>query len=267
MKRSSDGSRRLILSSAVLLLGLGATSACSGEREPHPEEDAVEEAAVEEVGTSSPTLEAVPSPREAQSPVGGEASSVSSANPGTSSPAPEEPPVRALPEGSLLVFQVTEPVSTSSHQAGDAFELRLLEPVRGPSGAYLPTGTRAMGVVTQAQRSPSSQEEAVLSVEVREVELDGSFRRVRGTVEAVTAEASTRDSGARTAAKVATGAAAGAVVGRILGGDSRSAVTGAVVGTAAGAGIAVTTRDGHAELERGAVITLRLDEDLVLARR
>ncbi len=173
-------------------------------------------------------------------------------------------PVAAIPAGTRLVFEVMEDVSTATHEAGARFSLRLVDDVRGAYGAMIPAGASARGVVTQSARSSGADSEALLAVRIASVQVNGGYEDIRGTVEATDIEASTRDSGQRTAAKVATGAAAGAVIGQILGRDTRSTVTGAAVGAAAGVGIALTTRDGHAVLPRGSRVEVRLDQSVVV---
>jgi hypothetical protein len=178
--------------------------------------------------------------------------------------APAPAPVAAIPAGSVLTFEVTEDVSTATHDEGARFSLNLVNQVQGEHGAVLPAGTSARGIVTRSRRSESSDDEALLAIRIASVEAGGAYRDVSGTVESTDLETGTRDSGQRTAAKVATGAAAGAVIGQILGRDTRSTVTGAAVGAAAGLGVALTTRDGHAVLPRGARVVVRLDAPLVM---
>jgi hypothetical protein len=176
--------------------------------------------------------------------------------------APPAQPVRAIPAGTVLTFEVRENVSTSSHASGDEFTLALVNSVSGPAGAILAAGTQARGVVTEAHRSSGPDDESLLVVRVASVEADGSQRAIGGQVESTDIDSSTRDSGARTAATIATGAAAGAVIGQVLGRDTRSTVTGAAVGTAVGVVVALTTRGGDATLGEGSHIVVRLDRDL-----
>jgi hypothetical protein len=173
-------------------------------------------------------------------------------------------PVRALPAGTSLTFEVLEEVSTSSHRAGDTFALRLVQPVEGSGGLRLESGTRAQGIVTNVQRSGSPDEEAVLGVRIESVQVNGRSRALNGSVTRADVEAGAGDSRTRSAAKVATGAAAGAVIGQILGRDTRSTVTGAAAGAVAGLGVALTTRGGDAVLPEGARVTVRLDDTLAV---
>jgi hypothetical protein len=174
------------------------------------------------------------------------------------------PPVRGLPSGTVLTFEVTENVSTSSHAAGDGFTLRLVSPAQGQGGLTLESGTEARGVVTDARPSRSNDEEALLAVRIESVRIDGRARALNGTVQSTEVRADSGDSGTRSAAKVATGAAAGAIIGQVLGRDTRSTVQGAAAGAVAGLGIALTTRDGHATLPVGSLVTVRLQDALVV---
>lgn len=181
----------------------------------------------------------------------------------TTPAAPPAQPVRAIPAGTVLTFEVREDVSTSSHTAGETFSLVLVDAVSGPGGAFVGAGTQARGVVTDARSSTGSDDQALLAVRVASVEAGGSQRPVEGMVQSAAIMGDTRDSGTRTAVTIAIGAAAGAIIGQIIGRDTQATVTGAAVGTAVGVGVALTTRGGEATLPTGSRIVLRLDRDLV----
>ncbi|TVP43877.1 MAG: hypothetical protein EA350_12725 [Gemmatimonadales bacterium] len=184
------------------------------------------------------------------------------ASPGSGAAVPAQP-VRAIAAGTLLTFEVKEDVSTSSHAAGATFSLVLVDAVTGPAGASLPAGASARGVVTDSHASTGPDDQSVLGLKVSTVEAGGSQKAVTGVAQSADIQASSRDSGTRTAATIATGAAAGAIVGQIIGRDTRSTVTGAAVGAAVGVGVALTNRGGHAELPAGSRIVVRLSQDLV----
>jgi hypothetical protein len=171
--------------------------------------------------------------------------------------------VRAIQAGTLLTFEVSETVSTSSHDAGDTFSLVLVDAVTGTEGAILPAGTPARGMVTDAHSSTGPDDPSLLGLRITSVEVGGSQQLLTSQTQSADISSSTRDSGTRTAATIATGAAAGAIIGQILGRDTRSTVTGAAVGTAVGVGVALTTRGGHAEFPEGSRIVVRLTEDLI----
>jgi predicted extracellular nuclease len=176
--------------------------------------------------------------------------------------APVEP-VRAIPAGTVLTFEVSENVSTSFNAPGDGFSLMLVDAVSGPAGAILPAGTAAHGVVTDVHKSTGPDDDALLGIRITTVEAERAQRPIIGTVQSTELKSSTQDSGTRTAAKIATGTAAGAIIGQILGGDTRSTVIGAGAGTVVGVVVALTTRGGDATLPAGSLIVVRLDQDLV----
>jgi hypothetical protein len=184
--------------------------------------------------------------------------------PAPAAPAAPRPAAKVIPAGSVLTFEVTENVSTSSHDAGDGFSLRLVDGVSGSGGAMLPSGATARGVVTQSVKSSSSNEDALLAVEVRSVQVSGSSQPFTARVVSASVETSRQNSTQRSAAKIATGAAAGAIIGQILGKDTRGTVTGAAVGAAVGTAVALTTRGGHAELPVGSRVTVELTQAMTL---
>jgi hypothetical protein len=171
-------------------------------------------------------------------------------------------PARSIPAGTILIFEVRENISTSTHKVGDAFNLVLVDAVSGIGGASLQPGTIGRGVVTEVHASSGSNDQALLGLRVTSLEVGGTQRTIESVIQSAAIESSAQDSGARTAATIATGAAAGAIIGQILGRDTRATVAGAAVGTAAGVGVALSTRDGHATLTSGSRIQVRLDRDL-----
>jgi predicted extracellular nuclease len=238
--------KRYDLRIASVLFAL-AMAACGGDAESR------EDLEGEALDMETPPAASAPAPAPAPAP-----------RPEATAPSPSTPaaPVRAIPAGTRLTFEVREDVSTSSHTAGDGFALVLRDEVRGTGGAMIPAGATARGVVSEARTSQGPEDEALLAVRLASVQVNGSSIALPGTVESADTRASTRDSGARTGATIATGAAAGALIGQILGRDTRSTVTGAAVGTVAGTVVALTTRGGHASLPAGSTIVVRLDEDV-----
>lgn len=178
---------------------------------------------------------------------------------------PEEE-VLAISVGTRLVAAMESDISTRTHEAGASFQARVNEPILGANGRELvPAGARVEGRVLESRGTSEHDTEAVLLLAVETLVVGGVRFPLRATVEAADIEATQAASGARSAATVATGAAAGAVIGQILGRDTRSTVTGAAAGTAAGVGVALITRGGHATLLEGALLTLRVDEPVLLA--
>lgn len=181
-------------------------------------------------------------------------------------PAPPPPaPKRVIPAETSLVFQTNSTLSTKSNVVGELFDITLVEDVYGDDGkVVLVAGSMARGRVTASEKSASSDEPAVLRFALDHLLVDGIEIHVSAEIVETGIEGDTKDSRTETAAKIAGGAAVGALVGRLLGSDRGDAVKGAVVGSAAGTVLALTTRDGHAELPAGAGLTFRVDEEVVI---
>jgi hypothetical protein len=190
--------------------------------------------------------------------------------PPAATPPPSPPPSRvvSVPAGTTIPAVMEVTLSTRTHNVGDIFHAQISEEILAADGMVLvPQGARLEGRVVQASQSSSSQEEALLLLTFENLLIQGERYPIDAVVTEVAMESSAQASGTRTAATVATGAAAGAVVGRILGGGTRSTVAGAVVGAVAGTGVALTTRDGHASINQGARVVVRLDSPTVLSGR
>jgi hypothetical protein len=225
---------------------------------PLPEEPAAEAPAV---APTRPAERPAPTPRRRDP-----APAPAAAEPAAPAPEPA-PPVRAVPAGSTLELALETALSTEESKVGDTFWATVTEDILGEqSEVLIPLGSRVRGRVVESMESPSSEQPAVLTLEIESVTLDGAVRPLRATVVDVEMEADTRDSDGRTAVKVGVGAAAGAALGRILGKDRGATVTGAVAGAAAGTAVALATRDGQATIAQGARLVIRLDDPLIVDR-
>lgn len=171
--------------------------------------------------------------------------------------------VPAIDPGTELRFRIAESLSTESNVSGDQFQLTLLDDLISSTGAVLvSSGSLGQGIVAVAEESQSSDEPAVLQLQLVSLEVDGALRSVVATVVAADIKTETRDSGGEKAAKIGLGTAAGALVGGIIGRDRRGALIGAGAGAVAGTAVAVTTDEGHARIEEGSTVTVVLDERL-----
>jgi hypothetical protein len=156
-------------------------------------------------------------------------------------------------------------LSTESAEVGESFYATVSEDVLGRGGeVLLPIGARVTGRVSESRRSERAGEPAVLGLEFTSVMVNGVRRPLQATIVEVVMSADERASNSATAAKVGVGVAAGAVLGRIIGRDTGGAVRGAVVGAVAGTAVALATKGGHAVIEPGARVVIRLDERLIL---
>jgi hypothetical protein len=179
-------------------------------------------------------------------------------------PTPEPVAEVLVPQGTTLAFRVDRTVSTESDDVGDAFTATVTDATRAAVGSEaLAPGARSRWVVTRSDSDAGDDGEALLAFRLESLQVAGEWVPIEGTVTETELRADTGDSNSETAAKVAVGAAAGAILGRIIGGNTSSTLKGAGVGAAVGTVVALTTRDGSAELPEGSMITIRLDEDVV----
>ena len=185
------------------------------------------------------------------------------------SPAPTAAPAPlpvTIPAGTTIPIVMEVALSTRTHVTGDLFYARVAEEVLAADGMVLiPEGTRVEGKVAEARRAQNASEEALLLLTFEALLLRGGRVSVDAVVTEVTIEEVDDGSNTRTAVGVATGAAAGAIVGRILGRNRNTTIGAAAVGALAGAGIALTTRDGHAEIREGARLVIELQTPTLLA--
>ena len=177
----------------------------------------------------------------------------------------EEDLTLVVPAETSIVFSTTEKLSTKDNSEGDTFTMTVTQDVLDSSGRIaIPAGAMAYGRVTAAQKSPSSEEPAILKLAVESVEVDGEIYPIAGDITEAEIQGDEKDASAETAAKIIGGAAAGALLGRILGDSGGDAVKGAVAGAAAGTAVALRTQDGHAELPEGSWLTYRLSDPITI---
>ena len=152
---------------------------------------------------------------------------------------------------------------TNTAQVGDRLTATTNSAVSASNGVSIPAGARVGLVVTQANTSSHTGEEALLGFDVRSLTFGGDTYTVSGSVstDAIVTERKGGDG-----RKVAIGAAAGAVIGNIIGGGSRAqrTVVGAAAGGAAGAVAAAVTGDRFACLPAGAALTVNLGSALTV---
>jgi len=265
---------------ALFLAPLFFLAGCGGDAESAADPGSVPvlEEAVEEMVEGAPDTAVIP-PSQAPMPQQPERRAPAAAAPpppppasevpedvSLADPVPEEEEVLAIAVGTRLQAAMMSDISTRTHEAGASFQARVNEPILGANGRELvPAGAQVEGRVLEARGTTEHDGEAVLLLAVETLVVGGVRLPLRATVEAADMEATQAASGTRSAATVATGAAAGAVIGQILGRDTRSTAVGAAAGAAAGAGVALTTRDGHATIREGSILTLRVDEPVLVA--
>lgn len=164
-----------------------------------------------------------------------------------------------VPAGTELLVRLEDPLSSRTARTEDRFDATVLEPVRVGRAAAVEAGTRVRGVVRAAEPAERPSRAGRLDLEFDRIYLETARLDMRAHL------ASMETAEHTTAHKAGIGAIVGGLFGSLVGGK-RGLVVGALVG---GTGAVVATKGDDVELPAGSLLTLRLDEDLVIppARR
>jgi len=188
------------------------------------------------------------------------------------SSAPQAPP-NVIPQGSILLIQLTDRLDTHSVKAGDRFHARLAEPVAAANGMTLDQGRKIKGHISSVE--PGLHTRLLLSFD--EIETGHGWAPLIATVTGVPGEHGLRQIGEEgeigrkgmtkeeIAEAVVVGASEGAAAGAHQGGK-HGAAAGAGSGAANGAYSAFES--GHdLVLDKGTALEIRLDRNLQIPQR
>jgi hypothetical protein len=158
-----------------------------------------------------------------------------------------------LPEGTSIQVRLSHGLSSRTARREDRVDATVAEPVRGSGGLALPAGTLVRGVVRAAEPAERPSKAGRIEIEFDSVYPDDTRFDMRGRVARI------EESGER-GKKAGIGAVVGGILGGLLGGKE-GAIAGILIG---GGGAVVATRGEDVELPAGTVLTVRLEEPLVL---
>jgi hypothetical protein len=168
-----------------------------------------------------------------------------------------EPPTKTYEEliiapDSVVGLQIERTISTTTARVEDRVDARVTRDVRVGEKIAIPSGTRAIGSVTEVEKGGKFKERARLGIRFHTLVLPD------GTREQIATETIYRDGDAPEGAqKVGGGAAVGAILGAILGG-AKGAAVGAGVGGGAGAVAAANGDKSAASFPAGTQTTVRV---------
>ncbi|HTS36269.1 MAG TPA: hypothetical protein VMH04_11385 [Candidatus Solibacter sp.] len=181
-------------------------------------------------------------------------------------------PPNVLPQGTVILIQLTDRLDTHNIKAGDHFRARVAEAVATPNGMTLEEGKKIHGHVSAVE--PGMHTRILLSFD--EIETPRGWVPFFATVTGVPGEHGLREVGAEgeigrkgmtkeeIAEAVIVGAGEGAAEGAHTGGK-KGAATGAGVGAANSAFSAYES--GHdLILDKGTALEVRTDRNLALSR-
>ncbi|MDE0125493.1 MAG: hypothetical protein OXN97_13045 [Bryobacterales bacterium] len=149
-------------------------------------------------------------------------------------------------------------IGSKLSEPGDSFQ-GVLTNALPYEGGSISTGSAVHGTVIEASPSGRVEGHALISLELQEIEFQGSRHALRTDIVTLEAEA-TR---ARDAKRVGIGAGLGAVAGGLLGGKS-GAAKGAAIGSASGGVVVLLTKGREVQLYAESLIYLELLDELVL---
>ena len=172
-------------------------------------------------------------------------------------PRASEPPAKVFDElivsaDSVIGLQTENTISSETARVEDRVDARVTRDVRVGDKVAIPSGTRAIGSVTQVDRGGKFKERAHLGIRFHTLVL------ADGTRVPISTETITRDGDApSSAAKIGGGAVGGAILGAILGG-AKGAVIGGATGAGAGAAATAAGDRSAASLPAGTQTTVRI---------
>ena len=180
-------------------------------------------------------------------------------------------PPNAIPQGTVVLIQLTDKLDTHTVKAGDHFQARLAEPVQATSGITLNAGRKIKGHVSAVE--PGLSRRLLLSFD--EIDTGHGWAPLIATVTGVPGEHGLQQVGEegeigrkgmtrqQIAEAVVVGAGEGAAAGANNGGGKHGAAVGAGNGAADSAMTAFES--GHdLILDKGTALEIRLDRNLML---
>lgn len=176
-------------------------------------------------------------------------------------PAPPPAPIE-VPAGTQIELVLVESVSSQSAAVGDEVAAELAAPIRVDGEIAVPSGTRAVGRVTEAKALAKVGGRARLALAFETLELEG--RTV--PIAAFFARDGKSETG-KDAATIAAGAAVGTVLGNQAKKNDRGKVIGAILGAGVGTAIAAKTEGETIELPAGARLELTLRDAVTVRGR
>jgi hypothetical protein len=180
-------------------------------------------------------------------------------------PQPPPPPQKVLQElvvsaDSVIGLRVESTVSSEVAKVEDPVEARVTRDVRVGSELAIPSGSRVLGSVIQAERGGKMKNAARIGVRFHTLVLPDGTRMPMHT-EAIYREG--KSPGQESAAKVGGAAVGGAILGAIIGGGKGAAIGGAV-GAAGGTGVVMAGGRNPAVLTSGTSVTVRLSQPVII---
>jgi len=167
-----------------------------------------------------------------------------------------------IPAGTTLTLRLGSTVSSKSSRVEDPVTATLRRAIVVDGVTVVPAGAVLSGHVIEATRSGRVKGRARIGVRFSNLRVGDTRYDIRTNPIARQARATKSEDTTR----IGIGAGAGAVAGAIAGGRKGAAI-GSAVGAAGGTGVVLATRGKEVSLGRGATVTTRLSEPLMIRVR
>ena len=179
-----------------------------------------------------------------------------------------------LPEGTRIVLQLDDRLSTKTNNEGDSFSAVVMKPVYLGSQIAIPKGSSVSCSISRIRRAGRFKGKAVMNLLFHSITIPGrSPIPIVATLVRMDSdgnggvgsegEVAGPSSTGSDIAKVVTPGLAGAGVGTLAGGGKGAGI-GAGIGTAIGLATVVASRGKDIEVRRGSTLDISLDRPLLL---
>ncbi len=166
-----------------------------------------------------------------------------------------------LPAGTVITTFLANNLTSRHNQVGEHVTARIAHPVVDAGGeVVIPANAIVLGVITDI----ASKDDGRIVLTFYSVAFGANTYPMQARVISLPTRKQRRGNTAGDAAKVGAGGLLGGIAGRLIGGNKKGTIIGAVSGVAAGAGVAVASRNEDIVVDAGAHILLMLIAPLVL---
>ncbi len=152
-----------------------------------------------------------------------------------------EAAVGSIATGTSIDMTSTERVCTNTNHVGDKFTATVNSNVAGTNGVTIPSGAKAVIVVTQLKQSGHTGDPIQMTFDVTNLTWGDRSYPIDATIDHVDVDKVRNASTTSDVAKVGGGAVVGGIIGQIIGHSTKSTVIGAATGAAAGTAVAMGT--------------------------
>jgi hypothetical protein len=180
-----------------------------------------------------------------------------------------------LPEGTIIVLQLNDRLSTKTSSEGDSFTAVVMIPVFLNDKIVIPKGSQVAGSISRILRPGRFKGKAVMNLLFQSIAIPGHGQvPILATLVKVDSEGNEdvhsegsiegKDSKSGDAVKVITPGLAGAGIGTLAGGGKGAGI-GAGVGIAVGLATVFSSRGKDIEIPKGSTLSISLDRPLTLS--